>query len=173
MLAWKYLTISIEVMLIYCQWLSLTRFRRRKFTISCCIELLPFKPIELSDDKWRKACLCRASAADEGSDRTQNLSEWRHKAPYDILTQLGACVCRVPEVRTAARSNLLWSNPTSAGFPETFLLAQQANSVSPRVREVGNVYCKTNSLYEDDMLVPKAIQKVSDLIPIDGVQKLL
>ena len=35
----------------------------------------------------------------------QNLSEWRHKAPYHVRTLLGARVCREPEEHTAARSN--------------------------------------------------------------------
>ena len=60
MLSRKYLTITIEFMLMYCH-----NFAAVKFTIS---ELLPFKPIELPDDhqmnEGRPVCECMADAAD-------------------------------------------------------------------------------------------------------------
>ena len=59
--------------------------------------------------------------------------------------------------RTAARSKVtVGSSPTSAGFPDAFWLAQQANNVRPKVREVGNVYCKTNRLLYASATSPSA-----------------
>ena len=92
-------------------------------------------------------CECRDCALMKDQMEHQNLSEWLHKAPYDIRTLLVAHVAGVPVTNWGVHccafkfmAAIGRVEPDFGWFPWIILLAEQARQ---RVLEVGNVYFKT------------------------------